>query len=79
MRKFRKLKEMCTVVDGEDRVLFAFDLQGRRYIPSLFGAESRLYKYETIRKRNELGMMEWVGEKRDKAPRGKTGWGGDLR
>ena len=62
MRKFRKLKDMCTVVDGEDRVLFAFDCEGRRYIPSLFGAEERLYKYETIRKKYDLGMMEWVGE-----------------
>lgn len=62
MRKFRKLKELCTVVDEEDRVLFAFDCQGRRYIPLLYGAEFRPYKYETIRKRNELGMMKWVEE-----------------
>lgn len=62
MRKFRKLKDLCTVVDEEDRVLFAFDCNGRRYIPHLFGAESRLYKYETIRKRYDLDMMEWVEE-----------------
>ena len=75
MRKFRKLKELCTVVDEEDRVLFAFDCQGRRYIPHLFGAESRLYKYETIRKRYDLDMMEWVEENEIRTHEEKTDWG----
>ena len=72
MRKFRKLKDLCTVVDEEDRVLYAFDCQGRRYIPHLFGAESRLYKYETIRKRDDLGSMKWEGENEIRCREEKT-------
>ena len=79
MRKFRKLKELCTVVDEEDRVLFAFDCQGRRYIPHLFGAESRLYKYETIRKRYDLDMMEWVEENEIRTHEEKNRLEDDLR
>ena len=60
MRKFRKLKDMCTVVDIEDRVLFAVDLEGKKYKPSIFSAEKTLYKYETVRKYSDLGWLRWV-------------------
>lgn len=57
MRKFRKLKDLCTVVDGEDRVLFAVDLDGRKYKLVLNGATVPSYKYETVRKYYDMGLI----------------------
>lgn len=59
MRKFRKLKSMCTVVDTEGRVLFALDLDGKKYKPRIFGTTATLYMYETVRKYNDLGRLTW--------------------
>lgn len=59
MRKFRKLKDLCTAVDEEDRVLFAVDLDGHMYKPIIYGIGLELYKYETVRKYNDLGCVEW--------------------
>ena len=61
IRKFRKMGEIMTVVDKEDRVLFGVSLGGRFRVP--MPVPEKPYKYETLRKRLCEGKSWWGVEK----------------
>ena len=61
-RKFRKMGEIMTVVNRDDRVLFGVDTYGRIYRPSPPPTNTVLYKYETLRKRMTEGKSWWEEE-----------------
>ena len=56
-RKFRKMGQIMTVVNIEDRVLFGVSLRGRFCVP--MPVPEKPYKYETLRKRLSEGKSWW--------------------